>query len=72
MEKDLVKMDLSTLLENYMMEAKDFSEALSNGASWDMLREKRMYIRMLSEHINIRYKEQYNSERRRDLPPHGD
>jgi hypothetical protein len=72
MEKDFVKMDLRTLLETYMTEAKEFSQALSNGASWDVLREKRMYIKLLSELINRKYKDQYNSERRRNMPPHGD
>lgn len=72
MEKDFVQMDMKTLLETYMTEAKAFSEALSRGASWETLREKRMYIRMLSESINRRYKESYHPERRRDSPPHGD
>jgi hypothetical protein len=72
MEHDYGRLDLRTLLELYMDEAKEFSSALSKGASWDILKEKRMHIKLLSEYINRKYKEQYYSERRRDLPPHGD
>jgi len=72
MDKDFAQMDMKLLLETYMTEAKEFSEALSRGASWETLREKRMYIKMLSEFINRRYKETYYSDRRRDMPPHGD
>ncbi len=72
MEQDYGRLDLRTLLELYMDEAKELSVALSNGASWDVLKEKRMHIKLLSEHINSKYKQQYYTERRRDAPPHGD
>ena len=72
MEHDYGRLNIRTLLELYMEEAKEFSDALSKGASWEILRERRMTIKLLSEHINRKYKEQYYSERRRDLPPHGD
>jgi|GEM_PF-2743885 len=72
MENDYGRLNLRTLLELYMDEAKEFSTALSNGASWDLLKEKRMNIKLLSEFINRKYKEQYYLERRRDLPPLGD
>jgi len=72
MNNDFAQMDMKLLLETYMTEAKEFSEAFSRGASWETLREKRMYIRMLSECINRRYNETHYSERRRDMPPHGD
>ena len=73
MTNDFERLNLRTLLELYMNEAKEFSSALSRGESWNLLKEKRTRIKHLSECINRKYKEQHiDSERRRDLPPHGD
>ena len=58
--------DLKTLLSKYMEEAKAFSEAISKGESWQVLREKRIRIQQLNEQINKKYKEGYRQGRRRD------
>lgn len=72
MSNELEKYDLAALLSLYMEEAKAFSEALNNGASWQALREKRVRVREISAYINKKYQDHYNhSGRRRDnLPPH--
>lgn len=72
MSKELEKYELTALLALYMEEAKAFSEALNQGASWQALRERRVRIREISEYINKKYRDQYDhSGRRRDnLPPH--
>ena len=72
MSNEFEKYDLATLLSIYMEESKAFSAALSNGTSWQTLRDKRVRIREISECINKKYKNNYNdaSRRRDNLPPH--
>jgi hypothetical protein len=73
MEQSFERCELRELLDLYMHEARDFSNALSSGATWEVLREKRSRIKEISSFINRKYSEQYSSaQRRRDTPPHGD
>lgn len=73
MKNEWEQCDLNALLELYMKESKAFSIALSRGASWNELREKRVRIRTLNEYIQEKTQEAalYNNCRRRDnKPPH--
>ena len=73
MERGFEQYDLHTLLELYMQEAKDFSQALQNNRSWEELKAKRLRIKEISASISKKYQQQYDSSaRRRDMPPHGD
>jgi hypothetical protein len=73
MKKEFERYDLQTLLELYMKEAKDFSDALSGRTSWVDLKVKRLRIREISACISRKYQEQFSSsQRRRNAPPHGD
>lgn len=71
MKNEFEQYDLAALLSMYMEESKAFSTALSRGASWQELREKRIRIRKINECINTKYGQGYTQEdRRRDnLPP---
>jgi hypothetical protein len=72
MSNEYEQYDLATLLTLYMEESKAFSDALNKGASWQLLYERRIRIREISERINQKYQESYlHSGRRRDnKPPH--
>lgn len=71
-EKDLECYDLRSLLDLYMKEAKDFSKALEEGASWQALQERRVQLRRLNTVISKKYNDLYTPQRLRDKPPHGD
>lgn len=71
MMNEFEQYDLATLQSMYMEASRAFSAALSRGASWETLREKRKRIREISECISAKTS-QNNTEpgRRRDgLPP---
>jgi hypothetical protein len=73
MGQELERYDLRTLLELYMQESKAFSAALSGGATWQELRDRRVRIKKINECINQKYNADHPTGRRRDdLPPHGD
>jgi hypothetical protein len=71
MKQEWEQCDLNTLLELYKKESKAFSMALSRGASWNELREKRIKIRTLNEYIQeiSQEAEPQNSRRRDNKPP---
>jgi hypothetical protein len=73
MEHEFERYDLRTLLELYLNESKEFSEALTGNRPWEELKVKRLRVKEISAWISKRYQEQYtSSHRRRDAPPHGD
>ena len=70
MKNEFEKYDLATLLSMYMEESKAFSTALSRGASWQELKEKRVRIRKINECISAKNAQTYEpEERRRDNQP---
>lgn len=72
-EQDIERLDLQGLLDLYMQESKEFSAALSRGASWEELKDRRQVIKHINEYISKKYTKHYGEGRRRDdQPPHGD
>jgi hypothetical protein len=69
---DIERLDLRSLLELYMEESREFSTALSRGASWEELKNRRQIIKYINACIKHKYTENYDTSRRRDQPPHGD
>ena len=74
MHQDLKRYNLGLLLKLYMKASREFSEALSQGASWKELKEKKARIKEIDLAINDKYLEQEKQKpkRNRDQPPHGD
>lgn len=72
-ENDIERLDLQSLLDLYMQESREFSAALSQGASWEELKDRRQVIKLINECISNKYIKHYGNGRRRDdQPPHGD
>ena len=72
MKKELEDLDLHALLDRYSQESKEFSRALSHGASWEDLQQRRIRMRLINMFINKKYDEKYGQQRRHSQLPYHD